>query len=64
MKRRDLEKHLRQHGCALHHHGGRHDVWVNLGTQAQAPVPRKATIKWGTARGVCKQLGVPVPPGI
>ena len=26
MKRRDLEKHLREHGCELHHHGGRHDV--------------------------------------
>ena len=29
MNRRQLERHLRQHGCVLHHHSGRHDVWLN-----------------------------------
>ncbi|MEM1109773.1 MAG: type II toxin-antitoxin system HicA family toxin [Planctomycetota bacterium] len=62
MKRRDLEKHLREHGCELHHHGGRHDIWINLKTQARAPVPRhKEMPKIGTVRGICRQLGVPSP---
>ncbi|MEM9915816.1 MAG: type II toxin-antitoxin system HicA family toxin [Planctomycetota bacterium] len=62
MKRRDLEKHLREHGCELHHHGGRHDISINLKTQARAPVPRhKDMPKIGTIRGICRQLGVPSP---
>jgi mRNA interferase HicA len=49
MKRRQLERHLRDHGCALHHHGAKHDVWLNPVTLAQAPVPRHNLIKRGTA---------------
>lgn len=62
MKRRDLEKHLREHGCELHHHGGNHDIWINLKTQARAPVARhKEFPKIGTIRGICRQLGIPSP---
>ena len=63
MKRRDLERHLRAHGCRLDHHGGGHDIWFNPQTQRQAPVPRHAEINTFTAIDICKQLGVPRPAG-
>lgn len=63
MKRRDLEKHLRSHGCVLEHHGGRHDVWSNPHTGSEAPVPRHNELKTDTARGICKQLGISPAPG-
>jgi len=62
MKRRDFEKHLRDHGCVMHHHGGRHDIWINPATQMRAPVPRhKEFPKIGLIRGICRQLGIPTP---
>lgn len=59
MKRRELEAHLRAHGCVLHHHGARHDIWLNAVSLAQSPVPRHAEIKRGTVRAICRILGVP-----
>jgi mRNA interferase HicA len=61
VKRREFERHLRQHGCFLHHHGTHHDIWVNVATGAQAPVPRHATFKRGTVRAICQRLAVPSP---
>jgi mRNA interferase HicA len=61
MKRRELERHLRSFGCSLHHAGGRHDIWLNPASGAIAPVPRHATIKIGTVRGICRLLGIPIP---
>jgi hypothetical protein len=63
MKRSELERHLREHGCAFHHHGGRHDVWINVTTLAKAPIPRHNEVKRGTVRSVCRMLGIPLPPG-
>lgn len=63
MNRRELERHLRALGCTLHHHGGKHDVWLNPSNLAQAPVPRHSTIKQGTVRGICRILGIPKPSG-
>jgi hypothetical protein len=64
MKRRDLERHLRSHGCIPHQHGSRHDVWLNPRNLARAPVPRHTELKRGTGRGICRILAIPVPPGI
>ncbi|MGH9411231.1 MAG: type II toxin-antitoxin system HicA family toxin [Vicinamibacterales bacterium] len=61
MKRREFERHLREHGCFLHHAGGSHDIWVNPANGAQAPVPRHGTLKRGTVRGICQRLGIPHP---
>ncbi|MCI0378416.1 MAG: type II toxin-antitoxin system HicA family toxin [Gemmataceae bacterium] len=63
MNRRKFEKHLRSNGCVLHHHGGKHDVWVNGQSLAQAPVPRHTRLKRGTVRGICRVLGIPFPKG-
>jgi mRNA interferase HicA len=63
MNRRKLEKHLREQGCILHHHGAKHDVWVNPTNLAQTSVPRHNKIKRGTVRGICRILGLPRPSG-
>ena len=62
MKRVDLEKHLRAHGCRFERQGGRHPVWVNPATGVTAPLPAHREIKTATGRQACKQLGVPPPP--
>jgi mRNA interferase HicA len=64
MKRVDLEKHLRSHDCELHHHGSRHDSWVNNETSAQAPVPRHREIKKGIVRSICRMLGIDLPDAL
>jgi mRNA interferase HicA len=64
MKRRELERHLRDHGCEFHHSGGKHDVWWNPNTGAMASMPRHRTVKKPTARGICRDLGVPLTPGL
>ncbi|MGH7202100.1 MAG: type II toxin-antitoxin system HicA family toxin [Planctomycetaceae bacterium] len=64
MNRRALERRLRRHGCLFHHHGGRHDVWINPENQAKAPVPRHPRLKKGTARGICRILGIPLPSNL
>ncbi len=62
MKRQALEEHLRRHGCIFNKHGKKHDHWINPITLAQAPIPRHDEIKFGTARNICRDLGVPDPP--
>jgi predicted RNA binding protein YcfA (HicA-like mRNA interferase family) len=62
MKRRLLEQHLLKQGCYLDHQGGKHEIWINPETDAQSTVPRHKEIKLGTARGICRQLGIPGPP--
>ena len=59
MERRLLEKHLRDHGCLNDHAGGNHDVWYNPANGQQAAVPRHTEINTFTARGICRQLGIP-----
>jgi len=61
MKRRDLEKHLKAHGCVPEPRSGRgpHDVWFNPAKKLHAAIPRNNEIKTGTGRGICDDLGVP-----
>ena len=63
MNRRKLEKHLRDHDCQFDHHGGGHDIWVHPANGTTSPVPRHNNIPRGTTRSICKQLGIPLPPG-
>jgi hypothetical protein len=61
VKRRDLEKHLRAHGC--HEVGGsKHAKWRGAKDKVSA-LPRHKEIGPGLAREICKQLGVPPPEG-
>jgi predicted RNA binding protein YcfA (HicA-like mRNA interferase family) len=61
MKKRDLERHLREHGCYLVRQGGKHEIWQNPATNETAPIPRGNEIKNHTAVGICKELSVPPP---
>jgi mRNA interferase HicA len=58
VKRVDLERHLRAHGCAVIREGGRHTVWENPATERRSTVPRHRELPRGTARAICDQLGV------
>ena len=40
MKREELLKRLREAGCELVRHGGRHDWWVQSKSGVQQAVPR------------------------
>lgn len=59
--RRDLERHLRRYGCSIVREGGKHSVWEKDETGKRATLPRHRKIPLGTARAICKQLGVPDP---
>lgn len=61
MKRRDLLRHLAQHGCALLREGGRHSWWHNPGINRRSAVPRHNEINDFLAKKICDDLGVPAP---
>jgi predicted RNA binding protein YcfA (HicA-like mRNA interferase family) len=60
MKRRDLERHLRDHGCRYIGEGARHAKWRGPAGAASV-VPRHNDIAPGTVRAICHQLGIPTP---
>jgi mRNA interferase HicA len=63
VKKRDLERHLQAHGCQMLREGANHEMWENPATSERSVVPRHREIKTPTARGICRQLSIPAPPG-
>jgi predicted RNA binding protein YcfA (HicA-like mRNA interferase family) len=63
LKKRDLERHLNAHGCQLVRQATNHELWENVESGERTTVPRHREIKTPTARGICRQLSVPIPPG-
>ena len=61
MNRRAFEAYLRAHGCGLHRHGAKHDVWMNPLNNSFSMLPRHRTISKPLARAICRQLDVPIP---
>jgi mRNA interferase HicA len=61
MKRRELLRHLQQHGCSLLREGGRHSWWINPVMKRRSAVPRHTEIDEYLARKICKDLDVPNP---
>jgi predicted RNA binding protein YcfA (HicA-like mRNA interferase family) len=59
LKRRDLIRHLEQHGCELLREGGSHSVYVNRAGRKVSTVPRHRDINEYLARKICRDLGVP-----
>ncbi len=55
MKRRELERRLRDLGWKLRRHGGKHDVWTNADGSFKEYVPRHAEINERLARAVLKR---------
>jgi len=61
VKRRDLVRHLEQHGCALLREGANHSIYVNRAAGKTSTVPRHTEINNDLAKKISKDLGVPVP---
>ena len=59
MKRRQLIKHLKDHGCELHREGGKHSIWRHPDQGTHAAVPRHREISNILAQEICKELGIP-----
>lgn len=59
MKRGDLLRHLRDHGCELLREGARHSWWHNPSQKRRSSVPRHNEIDDNLARKICKDLGIP-----
>jgi mRNA interferase HicA len=59
VKRRQLLKHLGEHGCVLDTEGRRHSKYLNPANGKKTAVPRHTEIDNVTARIICDQLGVP-----
>lgn len=62
MKRRELERHLRDHGIKLLREGGNHSFW-GIDAERSTAVPRHREIDYRLARKICKDLGIPPPNG-
>ncbi len=58
MKRGDLLRHLRRHGCYLKREGGSHSLWCNPTTGAVEAVPRHTEVANKLAQKICRNLGV------
>jgi predicted RNA binding protein YcfA (HicA-like mRNA interferase family) len=58
MKRRDLLRHLLQHGRQLVREGGEHSIWENRAVTRRTWVPRHREVPEYTAGRICKQLGI------
>ncbi len=56
MKRRDLEKKLRQAGCYLKREGSSHSLWINPGNGITETIPRHKEIKEPLAKKILKNL--------
>ena len=61
MKRRDLFRHLRRHGCELLREGASHLVYWNPANRRTSAVPRHREISDRLATNICRDLGVPAP---
>jgi predicted RNA binding protein YcfA (HicA-like mRNA interferase family) len=62
VKRRELERHLRAHGCRKIDEGGNHTRWAGA-NGARSVVPRHREIDFVLARKICAQLEVEPPSG-
>jgi len=59
VKRGDLLRHLRLHGCYLKREGASHSLWCNSATGAVTAVPRHNEISNVLARKICRDLSIP-----
>ncbi|MEO8968823.1 MAG: type II toxin-antitoxin system HicA family toxin [Solirubrobacteraceae bacterium] len=62
MKRRDVERHLREHGARLLREGANHSFW-GFNADRSSAVPRHREIDIYLVRKICKDLEIPPPTG-
>ncbi|GFP29753.1 type II toxin-antitoxin system HicA family toxin [Candidatus Hakubella thermalkaliphila] len=58
MKRNELLKYLRAHGCEQIREVSRHSWWWNPNQSKRSSVPRHTEIDDDLARKICKDLGI------
>jgi mRNA interferase HicA len=63
VKKKQLERHLREHGCYLDREGAEHSWWASPTGNPRTAVPRHREISWRLARSICRDLKVPPPEG-
>ena len=56
MKRKELERKLRQAGCYLKREGGSHSLWIDPQTGVVEAIPRHREIKELLAKKILKSL--------
>ncbi|ELR99325.1 type II toxin-antitoxin system HicA family toxin [Gloeocapsa sp. PCC 73106] len=56
MKRKELEKKLRQAGCYIKREGSSHSLWINPKSGVVEAVPRHTEIKEVLAQKILKSL--------
>ncbi|MDA1186162.1 MAG: type II toxin-antitoxin system HicA family toxin [Acidobacteria bacterium] len=61
MKRRDLLRHLEQHGCEFLREGGSHTIYINRSAKKASTIPRHKEVNQDLARKICRDLQVPRP---
>jgi predicted RNA binding protein YcfA (HicA-like mRNA interferase family) len=61
MKRNELLRHLRRHGCFLKREGGAHFLWASPNTGRIEAIPRHTEIPDRLAVKICRCLSVPDP---
>jgi predicted RNA binding protein YcfA (HicA-like mRNA interferase family) len=61
VKRIDLIRHLKAHGCRLLREGGSHSVYVNEATRKVSTVPRHREIKEYLVQKICRDLQIKPP---
>jgi len=64
VKRRDLERHLRAHGCQVMREGSGHTRWGRQDGPQRSSVPRHRELGPGLVRAICKDLEIPPPPNV
>ena len=62
MKKRDLIRHLREHGCVFERDGARHELWANPANNKTSAVPRHRELNTHTCVSICNDLQIPPPP--
>lgn len=58
MKRTELVKTLREHGCVLLREGKKHSIFIRVASGKYTPVPRHREINEWTAKKIMKDLGI------
>lgn len=61
MKRRNLVRHLEEHGCEFLREGRKHTIYVNRKVGKSSSIPRHREINDYLARKICRDLEVPEP---
>ncbi|TGG91612.1 MAG: addiction module toxin, HicA family [Aphanocapsa feldmannii 277cV] len=61
MKRRDLLRHLRLHGCELCREGRNHSWWHHAVLNRRSAIPRHNEVNDLLVRKICRDLGIPHP---